>query len=64
MSFENEKTNMEKINFTQKIVDDIQTESKRPVCRLQFRMAVSNEIPLSRGTFRVTSPEVVVRFRL
>lgn len=36
MSFENEKTNIEKINFCQKIVDEIQTESKRPVCRLQF----------------------------
>ena len=26
-------------------------------------MAVSKEIPLSLGTFRVTSPDVVVRFR-
>lgn len=27
-------------------------------------MAVSKEIPLSLGTLRVTSPEVVVRLRL
>lgn len=32
--------------------------------RYRSMMAVSNEIPLSLGTFNVTSPEVVVRFRL
>ena len=32
--------------------------------RYRSIIAVSKEIPLSLGTFRVTSPEVVVRFRL
>lgn len=36
MSFENEKTNMQKICLCQKIIDEIQTESKRSVCRLEF----------------------------
>lgn len=36
MNFDNEKGNMEKICLCQKIVDDIQNESKRPVCRLQL----------------------------
>ena len=32
--------------------------------RYRSMIAVSKEIPLSLGTFRVTSPEVVVRLRL
>ena len=32
--------------------------------RYRSMMAVSNEIPFRRGTLSVTSPEVVVRFRL
>ena len=31
--------------------------------RYRSMMAVSKETPLRRGTWRVTSPEVVVRFR-
>ena len=32
--------------------------------RYRSMMAVSKEIPLRRGTLSVTSPDVVVRFRL
>lgn len=36
MNVEDNMTNMEKIRFCQTIADQIQAESKRPVCRLQF----------------------------
>ncbi|MDE7415984.1 MAG: DUF1963 domain-containing protein [Lachnospiraceae bacterium] len=36
MHFEEEKANMEKIRLCQEIVDEIQTESGRSVCHLQF----------------------------
>lgn len=36
MNYGMEKTNMEKICCCQKVVDEIQEESKRPVCHLQF----------------------------
>lgn len=37
-------TNLEKIQFCQEVVDQIQTESRRPVCRLK----------LSRQSFAIT----------
>lgn len=36
MSFEDEKANMEKIRLCQEIVDEIQTQSRRPVCYMQL----------------------------
>lgn len=36
MCFENEMTNMQKIKCCQRIVNEIQKKSKRPVCRLTF----------------------------
>ena len=48
-----------------KAVDDL-GDSGRDLIQLRYRsmIAVSKGIPLSLGTLRVTSPEVVVRFRL
>lgn len=43
MSFEDEKENMEKIRLCQEIVDEIQMQSRRPVCHLQ----------LSQGTYGI-----------
>lgn len=44
MNLEEEKANMEKIRLCQEIVDEIQTQSRRPVCKLQ----------LSQETFGIT----------
>ena len=48
-----------------KAVDDL-GDSGRDLIQLRYRsmIAVSKGIPLSLGTLRVTSPEVVVRLRL
>lgn len=40
MSFEDEKTNMEKIRLCQEIVDEIQTQSRRPVCYMQLSQEI------------------------